>query len=521
MKLPLFALDLSAALAEFDIWITPTLGEIRESKRFREELDRIVSIFEFFVAATNEFRSIQSCDPAEIASTAAAAIESMDEASGSEWLASLAAVLFLVTGKSDNNAKCQLPLYLRDIARWSALPVLRRSRSGPPSVAELKMPRVLKAEKFMGLVASLRGYPEAQRKLLDLFVKFVLSDEDYITQFWAIGRSYAALKQFNRERDLLSPIVVFQVRGSVAAMGGHEPESILRDIMRDWGLQDDIDFNLADAVITKADGGLVPLEGEETEAVREKTRAYDFVLPFRTPSWTPLIFVQCQFYAGDSGSVSHKNVDQTKASRKSVLEFSASARFLEFVDGAGYFSSLNRDLQSLLSMRRPPTTSFFQVRSAPIRLRRELQAIGYLVPIELEQAVLRGSDTAKKLSVSLTADGYSPIEVDRVLTNSRGRLLTVRPGDALEIAPSRREMVRRYVVLDTIARNGRQIDTIQERLSGYLLIPGYGPFFGMKIDDMVTAALREAPGLETDWRNPELPLRDIRWLVERGYAISA
>ena len=47
---------------------------------------------------------------------------------------------------------------------------------------------------------------------------------------------------------------------------------------------------------------------------REKSRAYDFVLPFKTAGWKPSLFVQSQFYAGDSGSVSHKNVDQTSTS---------------------------------------------------------------------------------------------------------------------------------------------------------------------------------------------------------------
>ena len=82
--------------------------------------------------------------------------------------------------------------------------------------------------------------------------------------------------------------------------------------------------------------------------LKRKTRAYDFLLPYKTPGWKPSIFVQSQFYAGDAGSVSHKNVDQTKASRSSVLEVDSRAQFVEYLDGAGYFSSLNGDLKKII-----------------------------------------------------------------------------------------------------------------------------------------------------------------------------
>ena len=90
-----------------------------------------------------------------------------------------------------------------------------------------------------------------------------------------------------------------------------------------------------------------------------KTRAYDFALPYKLDQCPRQIFIQSQYYAGDSGSVSPKNVDQTTAARTAAKKIvGKDARFIEYVDGAGFFASLNGDLKSLLDMA--DTTSFIQ-----------------------------------------------------------------------------------------------------------------------------------------------------------------
>lgn len=522
MRLPEARLDLEAALREFDIWITPTLGEIRDTDRFREEMERIVAVFEALEGAANSFANIEDCQPSSIAETFVSIIQSKEnDQEVCHFLQALASVLFLVTGKSDNNAKCQLPIFLRDNAKWASIPMVRRTRSKTAGkLVEASLPRELKAEKFVGMVASLGEHPGLQRKLLDVFVRFILSDDRCVSQLWSIGRSYYALKEFKRERDLLSPLVVFQVRGSVSASGGHQPEELLRRLLRDWGLEPDVDFNLSDAVVAKDGGELKAAEGEETETVREKTRAYDFVLPFRTPGWRPRMFVQCQFYAGDSGSVSHKNVDQTSASRAAVTAIDSEAVFVEYVDGAGYFSSLNGDLRTLLWM--PTTKTFFQVRSAAIRLRRELQSIGFLTPLEIEQAILRTGGRGKQLTDLLEAEGYAAREISRATTRGVERGLLDRTDDGtFRIRPERRALARRYLLLDTIARDGKTLDISTEKLAGYLLVSGYGSFHGIKMDEAVSKAMTVSVLVRKDWTNPEVPLQDIRWLCESGLAMSS
>ena len=517
MKLPIPVLDLATQLAEFDVWITPSLGEIKDTDKFRHQLDCVVRVFDILDTATQHFADSQHCRPAAISSHFVARIQALPDAEGQLLLESLASVLFLVTAKSDNNAKCQFPLFLRDHARWKSIPVAKVIGS-TRQVSEISIPRELKSEKYLGIVAGLRSFPAQQERLLSEFVTFLLNSEDSVSQLWSIGFSFHALKAFGKERDLLTPLVVFQVRGSVAASGGHAPEELLRGRLSEWGLISGHDFNTNDVALPD----LLAIMGKKVSAstVREKSRAYDFVLPFKTPGWLPTIFIQSQYYAGDSGSVSHKNVDQTSISRKSVRKLIPSARFLEYVDGAGYFSSLNDDLKTLLSMQ--TTKSFFQVRSAAIRLRRELQDIGFVTPLEVEHAVLRSRGRESEVLRCLAEEGYVPpsakdgvrraIDVGFLSRTSQGRLL---------LKEDRRIIARRYALMDLAANRGGQPASPDDQFKGALLIPGYGPFHGLKLDLLAKEAVKSFPALKVDWSLPEVILGDIRWLCEQGLAMSS
>lgn len=517
MRLPTVQLDLATALAEFDVWITASLGEIRDTDRFREVLEATASVFEIFGIATNNFDDISDCGPSRIADTYIDLSRSLPREEANAKLQALASVMFLVTGKSDNNAKCQIPLHLRDKARWPSLLVPKR-RNGGIQLVPQPIPRELKADKYMGLVASLIDHPDHQKRLLEEFLRFVLSDEKYVSQLWSIGRSYFMLKAFNRERDILTPLVVFQVRGSVAASGGHDPETLLRNRLSEWGLLEDVDYNLLDAVLQAQSATSVA--NAEAPAVRGKSRAYDFLLPYRLPGWSPKIFIQCQFYAGDSGSVSHKNVDQTSTSRASIKAQEPNAIFVEYLDGAGYFSSLNGDLKTLLSM--PDTASFFQVRSAAIRLRRNIQQIGFLTPIEVEHAVLRSSGSSDQAGCLLREEGYSQGEIDRALQYclTRGFITRAEPG-RLNLSTERRPVARRYLLLDVIASFGVSLGSTPGSSRGVLMVPGYGPFFGMSLDDLGRKASGLATELRSDWSDPAVLLGDIHWLCEQGLAMSS
>jgi hypothetical protein len=517
MKLPRVTLDIETRLREFDVWITPSLGEIRDTEQFRAELDTVVETFERMGEATGNFTSPDNCKPDEIADAFIRYADELDFDHASDSLGELASILFLVTGKSDNNAKCQLPLYLRDQVKLTSFPSVAKSRIKKELIVTTKdreIPRVLTSGKYMEVVAAMKSAPHHQKILLNHFIKFVLSDDKYVSQLWSIGHSYFALKTFGKERAFLSPLVVFKIRGSVTASGGHNPEALLRNRLTEWGLQPNIDFNLADvplSVLKKLVTGKddpKPIKGESKKK-KAKTRAYDFVLPYRTLGTQSRVFVQSQFYAGDSGSVSHKNVDQTASSRVAVRAFLPDALFAEYVDGAGYFSSLNGDLESLLEM---DGSEFFQIRSAPVRLRRELQHAGFLMPLEIQQATYRVTLPSRDKVVSvLKAEGYSEEEIGRALQASLDRGLLVEEERKLAPRPADRDLVRRYLLLDVAAVKGEDHDPTSDQ-SGLVMVPGYGPFHGIKGLELIKEAKALAPGLASQLDQSEVILADLDWL---------
>lgn len=522
MNLPVIPQTVRQMLEEFDVWITPSLGEIRETDRFQQELQRVTEIFDTLCEATENFRDPHHCQPDRIAETFINHIRNSSEIEATTQLTALGAVLFLVTAKSDNNAKCQLPIYLRENCHRENIPSVRVNGASESLVGG-PIPRTLEVEKYMRFVARLIRFEGEAALLLSQFINFVISDADYVSQLWSVGRSYAMLREIGNghARNLLSPLVAFQVRGSVAASGGHNPETLLRNLLVEWGLISDEDFNSADVVVedrTLAGATLRGPSSTEDSRTAVKTRAFDFVLPYRVDNQPQRIFIQCQYYAGDSGSVSHKNVDQTNSSRQQVLRSRQNPLFVEYVDGAGYFSSLNGDLRKLLEM--PTTHSFFQIRSAPIRLRRILQSIDFLTPLEIEQAISRTDNSVAAVERLLLVDGYSANEIQRCLTKSLRTNLIQQSRDQLVLNPARRDIVRRYFLLDLSVQLSREIDRSEfRRGTGILFTPGYGPFYGIEIDHLAEEALRANDFARNEWSNSSNILTDIRWICNKGFAI--
>ena len=519
MKLPEWTANVDQDLEEFDIWLTPSLQEIQSTEKFQSELDKIETIISSLGSSTNEFDCVEHCHPDVIGNTCVKVIENLicnvenienKISISTDILEALASLLFLVTGKSDNNLKCQFPARLFQGTNRTTFPQ-RQSRNGNISFADKELGRTLKSDKIAkiiseALVWSMQGndfsYLEEQAKwLLSRYVSSILQDDSSIRQFWALGRSYFSLKATNpgTEKALLAPIVTFKVRGSVSASGGHLPEEILREALEEWGLERGTDFNLEDVIVG---------DNENTDAT--KTRAYDFALPYRTPGWNHALFIQCQFYAGDSGSVSHKVVDQTSASRTATLGKFPDASFVEYLDGAGYYASLNTDLRHMLSMA--TTKSFIQVRSLNIRLRRELQHIGFITPVEIEHAIMRSADKERSsVEKVLVEEGYTSQEIKRGLNYCMGKGFVQQTGSILEISDERLSVSRRLLIVDIVAKIGAKFASL-DGLSGNILIPGYGPLFGASIE-LVSETIDEyAPNANYD-RNSFCS--DMQWLCEQ------
>lgn len=490
MKLPADSLTPEQRLEEFDVWITSSIQEITDTAIYQSEIRKISLILDSLGLATNGFASVSDCNADRMAVYCIREIEALikkpndNDARLSEAvnvIDSLISMLFLVTGKSDNNMKCQFPVFLFASSGKNEFPV-RSKRGARVSFTMRKLGRVIKQETVSKLIAealcfrgSYSGSIDLEREavwLLKSYIESILIDDASVQQLWALGTSYFHLKRTSPgfELRLLSPIVTFKVRGQVAAVSGHVPEKILRKYLRMWGLKAGVDYNLSDVIID----GSGTTEDELIEAAKEvdgeaatkavltdfdenptKTRAYDFVLPYKTPGWEQKIFMQAQFYAGDSGSVSHKVVDQTRSSRSLTRTKYPHAIFVEYLDGAGYFSSLRRDLQHMLEM--PSTADFVQVRSAHVKLRRQLQNIGFLTPIDFVHALFRARFVLHEAERILVGEGYSTTECNRCKAYCLGEGLMALSGDQLSVNPRLLINARRLLILDSIVIDSKAL----------------------------------------------------------------
>ncbi|MCF7818445.1 MAG: hypothetical protein K9M54_11240, partial [Kiritimatiellales bacterium] len=122
MRIELPRLSLQDQLLEFDDWVTPSLGEIRDTDKFETERKSICRALDALGSHTNDFVSLDETSPTTIAESVVAYVSAQHEALAEELLLGVFSLLFVVTGKSDNNCKCQFPVYLRDVLRWESFP---------------------------------------------------------------------------------------------------------------------------------------------------------------------------------------------------------------------------------------------------------------------------------------------------------------------------------------------------------------------------------------------------------------
>lgn len=500
MKLRDYSATLEEKMAEFDLWITPTLGEIRDTAQFLVNLNALKRGFDYLDAITNHFDSYTNCFASPLSHGFLELINGKTSGEAKEILDCVFNVLLLATGKTDNNLKCQFPIQLRRAHNIKEYPKKQRSRW-----VMKELPRTLEMETVTGLILQLTEQEDFQRLLLRSYVELIISDIGYAKQLWSLGNAYVLQKQAGNESYLISSIVIFQSRGSITATQGHIPETMLRSYMDDWGLQAGTDYNEQDVEIGEL------LEGMPADD-RVKKRKYDFIIPYQSRREGAKVFVQSQFYAGDSGSVSHKVVDQTDSSRTVTLRKYPQAVFVEYLDGAGYYSSLNGDLRKMLS--KPTTKDFFQIKTAPLKLRRELQGINFITALEIEHAILRTSGNREEIVQILLDEGYTREEINTAVDLSiENDTISTDENGNLKIKTERVPIVRRYCFLDLIANYGQAI----ESGVGYLLVAGYAHTWGLPQADLVRIALERIPNLQNYWQNPVDPFDDIQWLINLGF----
>ncbi len=504
MKLKQCKQKIEEKFQEFDIWVTPNLFEIKDTNKYLTELENTKEILEIIGAHNKKFQTKKSFKIEQVSNAITKYANSKNREESIKAFNSSISLLFLVTGKSDNNVKCQFPLYLRDISKRNTLPAIRKKK-GELMLSHNVIPRELKSLRVSTLLSDLKNFEVEQISLYNEYISFILNEEPFINSFWAIGKSYFSFKKDNIQDDFLMPLIIFKVRGSVSASGGHDPEEILRSLMKEWGMTPDFDFNLSDIII-----------GNEKSTKKIKTRAYDFVLPYKLELKKKLL-IQCQFYAGDSGSVSHKNVDQTVSSRTYVKKKMKNSLFIEYLDGAGYFSSLNGDLKSILSMKN--TFDFFQLRTAPIKLRRNLQLIGFLTPLDLVHAAFENNCQLETMIAELLKQGYVQSEIDRSLKVALENMLIKLKGKEIHVSRSYKSIARKYYLLDMIYNASSPIPS-ENPVRGYILIPGLNGKCGIKLSDLPKIISADQSELSKTLKTSTNLLSVLQELSETGWIIN-
>ncbi|GHA19670.1 hypothetical protein [Oceanisphaera arctica] len=535
MRLRKEILDTSEQLEEFDQWLTAKLDRIKDSDKFTTEIKSLCDFIKSISSYLDDFSDYDDCSVNKLCDAVINASEKIivgdcffkDEQRISDFYEAFFNLLFLTSGATDNNLKNHFLIKLNEDDVRSLIPRRGTSRKNITFILQ-EIPSTTKADYIAKTLAScFVGSHETYKlsiktePLLDLsvylkillreYASLILDDYEDTMQFWAICRSYVYLNGLSPDSSLgkylLNSCTIFKVRGSVSASGGHIPENTLREKLSKIGLRPNSDFNTNDVNIGEEE---IVEDGKR----KKKTRAYDFILPYNIDNWAPKpkLFIQSQFYAGDSGSVSHKVIDQTQNSRAFTLEKYESARFVEYLDGAGYYASLRGDLTHMLSFDN--TASFFQVKSILVRLRRELQSIYFLTPIELEHSILMSEDGLNKsVYKTLEDDGYPTTEIARVISVCIELGYITEDDGKLKISPGRYNISRRLLILDIAANYASKITDSQRKSQKYLLVPGYGANYGILESELTTLACSMCKQF-----NITAPTfsSDIEWLLDEG-----
>ncbi|WP_272149852.1 hypothetical protein [Tenacibaculum aiptasiae] len=493
--------------SEFDLWITAKLTEIKDTDKYASELKEIMMWLDVIANHTDNF-DVSKKLTAEVLTQAI--LDKINDFSDPKEIesniVSAASLLFLVTGKSDNNCKCQFPIFLRDKIRVDSIPKVKK-KNGQLTLSTTSIPREIKSTRVAKLISELNSFKDPQKLFLEEYISFILDEPEFLNSFWSIGKSYISMKEFNLHEEFLMPLVVFKIRGSVSASGGHDPENILRELMTSWGLEAEIDFNTTDVVV-----------GKEGTGRKVKTRAYDFVLPYNLENWESQIFIQCQFYAGDSGSVSHKNVDQTRTSRDYTKTKFNNPIFIEFLDGAGYFSSLNGDLKTLLSME--DTNDFFQLRTAAFKLRRALQDIGFLTPLDLVHSLFANDYSLNNSINQLLIDGYTREEILRVVEKAkRLGIIVVNDKEYCSVDSKFEKNAISYFLYDQLLLKSSTLNR-QDITGGVILVPGANQIQGIKLSDIPKLIIEKSGSLRDYLGQSANLLSEIEILAEKQFIMN-
>jgi hypothetical protein len=162
MKLPAETLSREQQLEEFDVWITPYLGDVRKSVQFADRHAATVRAFDRLCQATNDFATEADLTHAHLAENLVKLFPGKSEEEVQRILMDLAHALFLISGKAGNSAKCQFPLFLKSKLKRLTIPkakVTTKNKVQTRTVEQKSLPRTIVISTYMGWVADLHHLP--------------------------------------------------------------------------------------------------------------------------------------------------------------------------------------------------------------------------------------------------------------------------------------------------------------------------------------------------------------------------
>lgn len=191
MKINNYNATLDEKMSEFDMWVTPSLGEIRDTLQFRINLEQLKIGFDYIADITENFIDVSHCSSSALATNVLSYLSGKDDDTAKDILDSICNVFLLATGKTDNNLKCQFPLMLKNQIGISTYP---KKMSGG-RWREKDIPRVLSMTEVTKTIVQLVGKDDYRAVFVESYFHLILSDEDYARQLWCLGNAYVSQKE--------------------------------------------------------------------------------------------------------------------------------------------------------------------------------------------------------------------------------------------------------------------------------------------------------------------------------------
>ena len=98
MKINDYSATLDEKMSEFDMWVTPSLGEIRDTPQFRTNLEQLKKGFDYMADIAANFADVSHCSSSALATNVLTYLSDKDDGTAKDILDSICNVLLLATG---------------------------------------------------------------------------------------------------------------------------------------------------------------------------------------------------------------------------------------------------------------------------------------------------------------------------------------------------------------------------------------------------------------------------------------